>query len=338
MTKIPVTKLNADETKLLSEMESNLSDKVIGQSEAVSKIAKSIRRNRIGIKDPNKPIGSFIFLGSTGVGKTYLAKQLAKQMFGSEDNMIRVDMSEYQEKHTISRLIGAPPGYVGYDEGGQLTEQVKNKPYSVILFDEIEKANKDIFSTLLQVLDDGHLTDGMGRKINFKNCVIIMTSNVGAKKLQDFGSGVGFKTGTSTYADEEYKRDVLKKELKKFFTPEFLNRIDEVVIFNTLIKDDVKKIVKLELDKLSKRLVGLKYDITFDDTILDLISEVGFDETYGARPIKRAIQDKIEDFVSEEIIKGNMTEGVPYTLISVEKEVVVKPEVVKKTRKKKEDI
>ena len=338
MTKIPVTKLNADETKLLSEMEANLSDKVIGQSEAVSKIAKSIRRNRIGIKDPNKPIGSFIFLGSTGVGKTYLAKQLAKQMFGSEDNMIRVDMSEYQEKHTISRLIGAPPGYVGYDEGGQLTEQVKNKPYSVILFDEIEKANKDIFSTLLQVLDDGHLTDGMGRKINFKNCVIIMTSNVGAKKLQDFGSGVGFKTGTSTYADEEYKRDTLKKELKKFFTPEFLNRIDEVVIFNSLVKEDVKKIVKLELDKLSNRLVGLKYDITFDETILDLISEVGFDETYGARPIKRAIQDKIEDFVSEEIIKGNMVEGVPYTLISVEKEVVVKPEVVKKTRKKKEDI
>lgn len=338
MTKIPVTKLNADETKLLSEMEANLSDKVIGQSEAVSKIAKSIRRNRIGIKDPNKPIGSFIFLGSTGVGKTYLAKQLAKQMFGSEDNMIRVDMSEYQEKHTISRLIGAPPGYVGYDEGGQLTEQVKNKPYSVILFDEIEKANKDIFSTLLQVLDDGHLTDGMGRKINFKNCVIIMTSNVGAKKLQDFGSGVGFKTGASSYVEEEYKRETLKKELKKFFTPEFLNRIDEVVIFNTLIKDDVKKIVKLELDKLSKRLVGLKYDITFDDTILDLISEVGFDETYGARPIKRAIQDKIEDFVSEEIIKGNMTEGIPYTLISVEKEVVVKPEVVKKTRKKKEDI
>ena len=337
MTKIPVTKLNADETKLLSEMEANLSDKVIGQSDAVSKIAKSIRRNRIGIKDPNKPIGSFIFLGSTGVGKTYLAKQLAKQMFGSEDNMIRVDMSEYQEKHSISRLIGAPPGYVGYDEGGQLTEQVKNKPYSVILFDEIEKANKDIFGTLLQVLDDGHLTDGMGRKINFKNCVIIMTSNVGVKKLQDFGSGVGFKTGTSTYADEEYKRDTLKKELKKFFTPEFLNRIDEVVIFNSLVKEDVKKIVKLELDKLSNRLVGLKYDITFDDSILDLISEVGFDETYGARPIKRAIQDKIEDFVSEEIIKGNMVEGTSYTLVSVDKEVVVKPEKVKKSRIKKED-
>ena len=336
MTKIPVTKINSDETKTLSEMETILSDKVIGQSEAVSKIVKSIRRNRVGIKDPNKPIGSFIFLGSTGVGKTYLAKQLAKQMFGSEDNMIRVDMSEYQEKHSISRLIGAPPGYVGYDEGGQLTEQVKNKPYSVILFDEIEKANKDIFSTLLQVLDDGYLTDSLGRKINFKNCVIIMTSNIGVKKLQDFGSGVGFKTGNSSYAEEEYKREVLKKELKKFFTPEFLNRLDEIIIFNSLGKEDVCKIVKLELDKLSKRLVGLKYNITFDESILDLISEVGFDETYGARPIKRAIQDKIEDFVSEEIIKGNVLENTPYSLIVVDKEVKYQ-EVVKKNRKKKED-
>lgn len=335
MTKIPVTKINSDEMKTLSEMETILSDKVIGQSEAVSKIVKSIRRNRVGIKDPNKPIGSFIFLGNTGTGKTYLAKQLAKQMFGSEDNMIRVDMSEYQEKHTLSRLIGSPPGYVGYDEGGQLTEQVKNKPYSVILFDEIEKANKDIFGTLLQVLDDGHLTDGMGRKINFKNCIIIMTSNLGVKKLQDFGSGVGFKSGNGSYVDEEYKRDILKKELKKFFTPEFLNRIDEVVIFNSLGKEEVKKIVKLELDKLSKRLVGLKYNITFDETILELISEVGFDETYGARPIKRAIQDKIEDYVSEEIIKGNLKEEIPYSLVVVDKEV--KFQEVKKVRKKKED-
>ena len=333
ITKIPVTKINSDETKTLSEMEDILSDKVIGQSEAVSKIVKSIRRNRVGIKDPNKPIGSFIFLGSTGVGKTYLAKQLAKQMFGSEDNMIRVDMSEYQEKHTISRLIGAPPGYVGYDEGGQLTEQVKNKPYSVILFDEIEKANKDIFSTLLQVLDDGHLTDSLGRKINFKNCVIIMTSNIGVKKLQDFGSGVGFKTGNISYAEEEYKREVLKKELKKFFTPEFLNRLDEIIIFNSLGKEEVKKIVKLELGKLSKRLVGLKYNITFDDTILELISEVGFDETYGARPIKRAIQDKIEDFVSEEIIKGNVLENTSYSLLVVDKEVKLQEQ--KKSRTKK---
>jgi len=316
MTKIPISKLNADETMLLSQLDSSLSDKVIGQSEAVMKIAKSIRRNRLGIKDPNKPIGSFIFLGSTGVGKTYLAKQLAKQMFGSEENMIRVDMSEYQEKHSISRLIGAPPGYVGYDEGGQLTEQVKNKPYSVILFDEIEKANKDIFSTLLQVLDDGHLTDGMGRKINFKNCIIIMTSNVGVKKLQDFGAGVGFKTNSSSYVEEEQKREVLKKELKKFFAPEFLNRIDEVIIFNSLVKEDVKKIVKLELNVLSERLTGLKYNIKFDDSIIDMISEVGFDEMYGARPLKRAIQDKIEDFISEEVLKSNIQENIEYTLIS----------------------
>ena len=326
MTKIPISKLNADETMLLSQLDSSLSDKVIGQSEAVMKIAKSIRRNRLGIKDPNKPIGSFIFLGSTGVGKTYLAKQLAKQMFGSEENMIRVDMSEYQEKHSISRLIGAPPGYVGYDEGGQLTEQVKNKPYSVILFDEIEKANKDIFSTLLQVLDDGHLTDGMGRKINFKNCVIIMTSNVGVKKLQEFGAGVGFKTNSSSYVEEEQKREVLKKELKKFFAPEFLNRIDEVIIFNSLGKEDVKKIVKLELNVLSERLTGLKYNIKFDDSIVEMISEVGFDEMYGARPLKRAIQDKIEDFISEEVLKSNIQENTEYTLISENGDVKFKGE------------
>ena len=332
MTKIPISKLNANETLLLSKLDENLNKKVIGQNEAVTRIAKSIRRNRLGIKDPNKPIGSFIFLGSTGVGKTYLAKQLAKEIFGSEDNMIRVDMSEFQEKHTISRLIGAPPGYVGYDEGGQLTEQVKNKPYSVILFDEIEKANKDIFSTLLQVLDDGHITDGLGRKINFKNCVIIMTSNVGVKKLQDFGTGVGFKTNTSSYIEEEYKRDMLKKELQKFFAPEFLNRIDEIIIFNTLRKEEVKQIVKLEMDKLMVRLTNLKYQITYDENVLDLISEVGFDETYGARPLKRAIQDKIEDFISEEVLKGNISEGNTYNLFAEEKEIKIKQ---KKTRTKK---
>jgi ATP-dependent Clp protease ATP-binding subunit ClpC len=332
-----------DETVLLSKLADNLSGKVIGQEEAVLKVAKSIRRNRLGIKDPNKPIGSFIFLGSTGVGKTLLAKKLAKEMFGSEDNLIRVDMSEYQEKHTISRLIGAPSGYVGYEDGGQLTEQVKSRPYSVILFDEVEKAHKDIFSTLLQVLDEGHLTDSLGKKINFKNCVIIMTSNIGSKKLQDFGTGVGFKTINNSYAEEEHRRDVLKKELKNFFSPEFLNRVDEIVIFNALVKEDIKKIVTIELDVLSKRLIGLNYNITFDETVLNLISEVGFDETYGARPIKRAIQDKIEDFISEEIIKGNIIENGNYSLTSEnnlvkillpdnQNEIEEKP---KKTRKKK---
>jgi len=335
MTKIPVAKMNSDETNKLSSLDNNLSSKVIGQSEAVSKIAKAIRRNRLGIKDPNKPIGSFIFLGSTGVGKTYLAKQLAKEIFGSEENLIRVDMSEFQEKHTISRLIGSPPGYVGYDEGGQLTEQVKNKPYSVILFDEIEKANKDVFSTLLQVLDDGHLTDGLGRKINFKNCVIIMTSNLGVKKFQEFGTGVGFKTSNNTYIEEEQKRDLLKKELQKFFAPEFLNRIDEVIVFNTLKEEEVKQIVKLEIDKLVNRLQGLNYNVSCDEKVLELISKVGFDETYGARPIKRAIQDKIEDFISEEVLNGNVKENEEYILTVEEQIVKFKENETKKTKKKK---
>jgi ATP-dependent Clp protease ATP-binding subunit ClpC len=333
MTKIPISKLNSDETKLLTDLGKNLSGKVIGQEEAVIKISKSIRRNRLGIKDPNKPIGSFIFLGSTGVGKTLLAKQLAKEIFGSEDNLIRVDMSEFQEKHTISRLIGAPPGYVGYDEGGQLTEQVKNKPYSVVLFDEIEKANKDIFSALLQVLDDGHITDGLGRKINFKNCVIIMTSNIGVKMLQDFGTGIGFKSATNSYIEEEYKRDMLKKELKKFFAPEFLNRIDEIIVFNNLKKEQIAEIVKIELNKLSNRLTSLKYKISFTDSVIDLISEVGFDETYGARPLKRAIQDKIEDYISEEVLKGNITEDKEYEIVVEEGNVKINE--MKKSKKKK---
>ena len=247
--------------------------------------------------------------------------------------MIRVDMSEYQEKHTISRLIGSPPGYVGHDEGGQLTEQVKNKPYSVILFDEIEKANKDIFATLLQVLDDGHLTDGLGRKINFKNCVIIMTSNIGVKKLQDFGSGIGFQTGDNNYIEEERRADTLKKELKKFFAPEFLNRIDDVIIFNSLGKDEVKHIIQLEMDKLSVRLSEMKYYIEFDKTIIQMLSEIGYDTTYGARPIKRAIQDKLEDFISEEVLVGNITVGEKYTLISKDGEVKIKPKRGRVTKK-----
>ncbi len=345
MTKIPVNKINLDEKNSLVNLESTLNSYVIGQSDAVSKISKSIRRNRVGIKDPNRPIGSFIFLGSTGVGKTFLAKKLAKEIFGNEDSLIRVDMSEYQEKHTISRLIGSPPGYVGHDEGGQLTEQVKNKPYSVILFDEIEKANKDIFSALLQMLDDGHMTDSLGRKINFKNCLIIMTSNIGVKKLMDFGTGVGFRTNNSEVVQEEYKRDVLKKELSKFFSPEFLNRIDDVVIFNSLKKDDVDKIVKLEIDILIKRLKNMKYNISYKDSVIEFISKVGFDDQYGARPIKRAIQDKIEDLISEKILLSEIDESGEYILDVFGKDdeeiITLSPSVIeekkKRGRKKKED-
>ena len=346
MTKIPVSKLNIDEKNSLINLEDSLNDYVIGQEEAVKKISKAIRRNRVGIKDPNRPIGSFIFLGSTGVGKTFLAKKLAKEIFGSEDNLIRVDMSEYQEKHTISRLIGSPPGYVGHEEGGQLTEQVKNKPYCVILFDEIEKANKDIFSTLLQMLDDGHMTDGLGRKINFKNCLIIMTSNLGVRKIQDFGSGVGFKTNNnSDVVQEEYKRDVLKKELRKFFAPEFLNRIDDVVIFNSLVKEHIDKIVKLEINKLIDRLTSMKYKVSYESSVINFISKVGFDEQYGARPIKRAIQDKIEDLISEKILTNEVLEEKEYMLFvkgegedqTIEIEDRTKSESKKKGRKKKED-
>jgi ATP-dependent Clp protease ATP-binding subunit ClpC len=345
MTKIPISKINVDEKNSLVNLELTLNKYVIGQEEAVGKISKSIRRNRVGIKDPNRPIGSFIFLGSTGVGKTFLAKKLAKEIFGSEDSLIRVDMSEYQEKHTISRLIGSPPGYVGHEEGGQLTEQVKNKPYSVILFDEIEKANKDIFATLLQMLDDGHLTDGLGRKINFKNCLIIMTSNIGVRKLQDFGSGMGFKSNNSEIVQEEYKRDVLKKELSKFFAPEFLNRIDDVIVFNSLKKDHIDKIVKLEIDKLIDRLTSMKYRVSYENSVIDFISKVGFDDQYGARPIKRAIQDKIEDLISEKILNNEVIEGNEYMLFvkgegdtqTIDIEDRTKPEPKKRVRKKKED-
>ena len=344
MTKIPISNINLDEKNSLINLDTNLNSIVIGQEEVVLKITKAIRRNRIGIKDPNKPIGSFIFLGSTGVGKTFLAKQLAKEIFGSPDNLIRVDMSEYQEKHTISRLIGSPPGYVGHDDGGQLTEQVKNKPYSVVLFDEIEKAHKDIFSTLLQLLDDGHITDALGRKINFKNCLIIMTSNIGVKKLQDFGTGVGFKTNNSSdVVQEEQKRAILKKELSKFFAPEFLNRIDDVVVFNSLEKKHIDVITKLEIDRLLKRVEGKKYNFTYDQSVIDYISKVGFDETFGARPIKRAIQDKIEDLISEKILMSEIKEGVNYTLTVIDENVVIGDKVEeiieekpKRGRKKKD--
>lgn len=323
MTKIPLSKLNADDKESLLDLEGNLNSSVIGQGEAVKVISKAIRRNRVGIKDPSRPIGSFIFLGSTGIGKTHLAKQLAKEIFGDEESLIRVDMSEYQEKFSMSRLIGSPPGYVGYDQGGQLTEAVKNKPYSVVLFDEIEKANKDIFSILLQMMDDGHLTDSFGRKINFRNCLIIMTSNLGVKKLQDFGSGVGFDTTTRISNNEAMKKALLEKELKNHFTPEFLNRVDEVVVFNPLRENEVEQIVEIELAKLDRRLDRLGYKVTIDKKVKKFLSEVGFDEKYGARPIKRAIQEKIEDLISEEVLRGNITEGVSCKLKMKGKEEVV---------------
>jgi ATP-dependent Clp protease ATP-binding subunit ClpC len=326
MTKIPVNKMSVDDTKALINLDKEMIGRIIGQDAAVTKIVKSIKRNRLGIKDPNRPIGSFIFLGSTGVGKTHLAKTLAKELFGNEDSLIRVDMSEYQEKHTISKLVGAPPGYVGYDEGGQLTEKVKNKPYSVVLFDEVEKAHKDIFSILLQIMDDGFVTDSLGRKINFKNTLIILTSNLGVKKFQEFGAGIGF--GSNTYSNEEAKKQMLMKEMKNFFSPEFLNRIDDTIMFNTLSEEDIKKITRLELDKLVSRLVDMKYKITYDETLVEFISKIGYDATYGARPMKRAIQDKVEDFLSEEVLTGRMIEGKTYNILVVNEEV----KVVKKGR------
>jgi ATP-dependent Clp protease ATP-binding subunit ClpC len=326
MTKIPVNKMSVDDTKALLNLDKHIVGTVIGQDAAVIKVAKSIKRNRLGIKDPNRPIGSFVFLGSTGVGKTHLAKQLAKEMFGSEDALIRVDMSEYQEKHTISKLVGAPPGYVGYEEGGLLTEKVKNKPYSVILFDEVEKAHKDVFTVLLQILDDGHVTDSLGRKINFKNTLIILTSNLGVKKLQDFGTGIGFST--NAYSNEEAKKDILMKEMKNFFSPEFINRIDDTIVFNSLSQEDIKKITDIELKKLMKRLDEMKYKITYDESLLNYLSKIGYDEVYGARPLKRAIQDKVEDLLSEEVLTDKIIVGKTY-VIKVEDEVV---KVVKKGR------
>jgi len=327
MTKIPVNKMSVDDTKALLNLDKELMGKVIGQDEAVKKIAKAIKRNRLGIKDPNRPIGSFVFLGSTGVGKTHLAKQLAKEMFGSEDSLIRVDMSEYQEKHTVSKLVGAPPGYVGYEEGGLLTEKVKNKPYSVILFDEVEKAHKDVFTVLLQILDDGHVTDSLGRKINFKNTLIILTSNLGVKKLQDFGTGIGF--GTSAYGNEEAKKQVLMKEMKNFFSPEFINRIDDTIVFNSLSKEDIKKITEIELKKLIGRLEDMNYKVSYDETLVEYLSKVGFDELYGARPLKRAIQDKIEDLLSEEVLTGKMLENKNYKLKVDGENVVVEKNIYK---------
>ena len=309
MTGIPLNRISEKEGNRLMKMEKDMGGKVIGQKEAVIKIAKSLRRNRVGIRNPKKPIGTFMFLGPTGVGKTHLANNLANYMFGNEDSLIRIDMSEYMEKFAVSRLIGAPPGYVGHEEGGQLTEKVRRKPYSIILFDEIEKAHPDVYNVLLQLLDDGQLTDSLGRKVNFKNCMVIMTSNIGVKKLQDFGSGVGFGTKSKLDSQDSLKDEVLQKELKNHFPPEFLNRLDDVIIFKSLSKLDIGKIVELEVAKLKERVLEIGYDLQINRTTKDFLIESGYDEEYGARPLNRAIQKYVEDPVSEEILKGNVKEG-----------------------------
>ncbi len=309
MCGIPVTRVAQTEMGKLATMAGELQGKVIGQDEAVEKVVKAIQRNRAGLKDPNKPIGSFFFLGPTGVGKTQLAKVLAKYLFDTEDALIRIDMSEYMEKFSISRLVGAPPGYVGYEEGGQLTEKVRRKPYSIVLLDEIEKAHPDVFNLLLQALDDGHMTDGLGRKIDFKNTILIMTSNIGARQLADFGTGVGFGTKAQETQRDENTKVVIQNALRKAFSPEFLNRIDDMIIFHSLTRENIHKIIDLELVKLFDRIKTLGYTASMTEKAKDFIVDKGYDEKFGARPLKRAIQKYIEDPLAEEIIKANLQEG-----------------------------
>jgi len=314
ITKIPLSRLGTKDKKRLLNLENNITGVVVGQNEAVEKVSKSIRRNSVGIRDSKKPIGSFIFLGPTGVGKTHLAKKLAEEVFGSEDSVIRVDMSEYQEKHSMSRLIGSPPGYVGYNEGGQLTEKIRLNPYSLVLFDEIEKAHGDVFNLMLQILDDGYVTDASGRKVNFKNTLIIMTSNIGIKQVMDFGTGIGFSTKAKKQKEDEHTRTIISKALKNTFNPEFLNRLDDIITFNALDKNSLKKIVRLELESLKTRLLEKNYTFNFGPSIINHIVDVGYDEKFGARPLQRAIQTEIEDFISDEILKGSISEDVKYTL------------------------
>ena len=309
MTGIPVNRVAEAESHRLHDLPNLIKGKVIGQDQAVSKVVKAIQRNRVGLKDPNKPIGSFIFLGQTGVGKTQLAKVLATELFDNEDALVRIDMSEYMEKFAISRLIGAPPGYVGYEEGGQLTEKIRRKPYAVVLLDEIEKAHPDVFNMLLQILDDGHITDSLGRRIDFRNTIIIMTSNIGSRQLKDFGAGVGFGTASKTAQADENAKKVIESALKKSFAPEFLNRIDDVIIFNALEREDIHSIIDIELKKLVNRIEDLGYNLVLTDEAKDYIADKGFDKQYGARPLKRAIQKYIEDALAEEIVNSKLNEG-----------------------------
>jgi ATP-dependent Clp protease ATP-binding subunit ClpC len=309
MTNIPVNKIVKSEKNKLSKLSQVIGEKLIGQKDAIDKVVKAIQRNRAGLKAPDKPIGSFIFLGQTGVGKTQLAKILASEIFDSEENLIRIDMSEYMEKFAISRLIGAPPGYVGYEEGGQLSEKVRQRPYSVILLDEVEKAHPDIFNMLLQVLDDGFLTDSLGRKVNFQNTIIIMTSNIGARQVKDFGRGLGFETAAQKAQSSDIEKGVIEKELKKTFSPEFLNRIDDIVIFNSLEQKNIRKIVDIELKDLILRIQKLGYEIEITEDAKDFLSEEGFDSKYGARPLNRAIQKHVEDLIAEHVVNNSLKEG-----------------------------
>jgi ATP-dependent Clp protease ATP-binding subunit ClpC len=309
MTGIPVKRMVQAETEKLRRMADDLKGAVVGQEEGISKVVKAIQRNRVGLKDPKKPIGTFIFLGPTGVGKTELARSLARYMFDNDDSLIRIDMSEYMEKFSVSRLIGAPPGYVGYEEGGQLTERVRRKPYSVILLDEIEKAHPDIYNILLQVLDDGQLTDGLGRKIDFKNTLIIMTSNIGARQLKDFGEGVGFATAARVLNADENNKAVIEKALKRTFSPEFLNRIDDVVIFNSLTKENIFEIIDILMKSVMKRLVNLGFSMELTARAKDFIAEKGYDSQFGARPLHRAIQKYLEDPLAEEILNMAVKSG-----------------------------
>jgi ATP-dependent Clp protease ATP-binding subunit ClpC len=326
MTGIPLSKISSQENKRLMSMDKELMGKVIGQDEAVSKVIKAIKRNRLGIRNRNKPIGSFIFLGPTGVGKTHLTKLLTDEIFGDSDSLIKIDMSEYMEKHSVSKLIGSPPGYVGYEQGGQLTEKVRRKPYSVILFDEIEKAHDDVFNILLQLLDEGQLTDSFGRKINFKNCLVILTSNVGAKELSSFGKSMGFQTVSTVADEEERNRSIIEKALKNKFKPEFLNRLDEIIVFNSLKEEDIHKIIYNELAKLRDRIKEMGYDIKIQKSAVEFVAKNGYDAAYGARPLNRAIQRYIEDPIADEILNGNFKEGetINITLDKDKSEIVLK--------------
>lgn len=336
MTGIPVQRIAKNEGDRLLNMESELANSVIGQEDAIKKVVRAIRRNRAGLKDPNKPIGSFIFLGPTGVGKTHLAKVLAKYLFDTEDALVRIDMSEYMEKFAVSRLIGAPPGYVGYEEGGQLTEKIRRRPYSIVLLDEIEKAHPDVFHLLLQVLDDGLLTDSFGRKVDFKNAIVIMTSNIGSRQLKDFGQGVGFATAAKQAASSDHARSVIENALKKSFAPEFLNRIDDVVIFDSLEREDIHKIIDIELSYLYTRIKGLGYQILVTEKAKDFICDKGWDAQFGARPLKRAIQKYIEDELAEEIIKTKLLQGDIINIDFDEESTSIKISILKPEESKKE--